>query len=89
MNETSILNRRQFLRTTGQATAAFAAASSSAPELLSAPTPGNTTGVGCTGLGTRGGDLIDAVAHVPSVKVVAVTETGQTGDWNRSCARRG
>jgi hypothetical protein len=54
MNDTSILNRRQFLRTTGQVTAALTAASSFAPALLSAPSPGDTIGVGCIGLGTRG-----------------------------------
>jgi predicted dehydrogenase len=74
MNETSILNRRQFLRSTGEAAAGLAAASSFAPALLSAPSPGNTIGVGCIGLGTRGGDLIDAVAHAPNVKVVAVSD---------------
>jgi predicted dehydrogenase len=74
MNDTFILNRRQFLRTTGQATAALTAASSFAPALLSAASPGNTIGVGCIGLGTRGGDLIDAVAHAPNVKVVAVSD---------------
>ena len=58
MNDTFILSRRQFLRSTGEAAAGLAAASSLAPALLSAPFPGSTIGVGCIGLGTRGGDLI-------------------------------
>jgi predicted dehydrogenase len=68
------LSRRQFLQTTGQATAAIAAVSTLAPTVLSAPAPGKTIGVGCIGLGTRGGDLLDAVVAVPNVKVVAVSD---------------
>ena len=36
--------------------------------------PGKTIGVGCIGLGTRGGDLINAVVHAPNVKVAAVCD---------------
>jgi predicted dehydrogenase len=68
------MNRRSFLCTTSQAATALAASASLAPALLSAPSPGKTIGVGCIGLGTRGGDLIDGVVHVPGVKVVAVCD---------------
>src|SRR5512137_852870 len=68
------LNRRQFLRTTGQAATSLAAASAFAPAILSAESTAKTIGVGCIGLGTRGGDLINAVAAVPGVKVVAVSD---------------
>ncbi len=74
MNENSTLNRRQFLCTTGQVATTLAAASTFAPAVLSAPAPGKTIGVGCIGLGTRGGDLIEAVVHAPGVKVVAVCD---------------
>jgi len=74
MNTSPILNRRQFLSTTGQAATALAAASTFAPAILSAVSPGKTIGVGCIGLGTRGGDLIEAAAHAPNVKVVAVCD---------------
>lgn len=74
MNLHPILNRREFLRTTGQAATTLAAASTFAPAILSAASPGKTIGVGCIGLGTRGGDLIDAVVHAPDVKVVAVCD---------------
>ena len=74
MNDHLILNRRQFLRTTGQAATTVAAASTFAPAILSAPALGKTIGVGCIGLGTRGGDLINAVVHAPNVKVVAVCD---------------
>ena len=74
MNDAAILNRRQFLINTGQAAASLAAVSAFAPTILAAESPGKTIGVGCIGLGTRGGDLIDAVAHVPNVKVVAVCD---------------
>ena len=66
--------RRQFLRTTGQTAAALAAATSFAPVVLPAELPAKTIGVGCIGLGTRGGDLINIVAAVPGVKVVAVSD---------------
>ena len=74
MNLHSILNRREFLRTTSQAATTLAAATTFAPAILSAASPGKTIGVGCIGLGTRGGDLIDAVVHAPDVKVVAVCD---------------
>jgi predicted dehydrogenase len=74
MNTHSILNRRQFLRTTGQAAATLAAASSFAPAVLAGEASAKTIGVGCIGLGTRGGDLINAVVSVPGVKVVAVSD---------------
>ncbi|HRY51841.1 MAG TPA: hypothetical protein P5186_27725 [Candidatus Paceibacterota bacterium] len=61
------LNRRQFLRTAGQTATVLTAASAIAPALLSVPAPGETIGVGCIGLGTRGGDLLNAVAHTPNV----------------------
>ena len=73
MSEERELNRRDFLRTTGQA-AAMAAASAYAPAILSAASPAATIGVGCIGLGTRGGDLINAIVAVPNVKVVAVCD---------------
>jgi len=74
MNEHLPLNRRQFLRTTGHTAAALATASALAPSVLSAASPGRTIGVGCIGLGTRGGDLINAVVHAPGVKLVAVSD---------------
>ncbi len=74
MNDNLILNRRQFLRTTSQAATTLAAASTFAPAILSAASPGKTIGVGCIGIGTRGGDLLNAVVHAPNVKVVAVCD---------------
>ena len=59
MNDHPSLNRRQFLRTTGQAATTLAAASALAPSILAAPAPAKPIGVGCIGLGTRGGDLIN------------------------------
>jgi predicted dehydrogenase len=68
------VNRRQFLRTAGQATTVLAAASTAVPAILSAPAPSQTVGVGCIGIGTRGGDLLNAVVAAPAVKVVAVSD---------------
>ncbi|MBE0542595.1 MAG: Gfo/Idh/MocA family oxidoreductase [Verrucomicrobia bacterium] len=71
---TASLNRRQFLRTAGQTATVLAAASTAVPSILSAPAPSRTIGVGCIGIGTRGGDLLNAVALTPGVKVVAVSD---------------
>jgi len=68
------LDRRQFLKTAGQTASTLAAASAFAPAILSAGSPAKTIGVGCIGLGTRGGNLIEEVAAVPDVKVVAVCD---------------
>ena len=68
------LNRRRFLQTTGQAATALAAVSTFAPAVLSASSSGKTVGVGCVGLGTRGGDLINAVVNVDNVRVTAVCD---------------
>jgi predicted dehydrogenase len=68
------INRRQFLRTASQTATVLGAASSFAPAVLSAPAPNRTIGVGCIGIGTRGGDLLNAVVHAPDVRVVAVSD---------------
>ena len=68
------LDRRQFLRTACQTATTLAAVSTFAPAILSAESPAKTIGVGCIGLGTRGGNLIEEVAAVPNVKVVAVSD---------------
>jgi len=74
MNDPRILNRRQFLRTTGHAATTLAAASTLAPAILAGESPAKPIGVGCIGLGTRGGDLINALVPVPCVKVTAVCD---------------
>ena len=65
--------RRQFLRETSCAAGAVGV-TALAPSLLAAPRPNETIGVGCIGLGTRGGDLIKAVVGMPGVKVTAVCD---------------
>ena len=74
MSENPAPNRREFLRTTGQAATTLAAATTFAPAILSAASPGKTIGVGCIGVGTRGGDLLNAVIHAPDVKVTAICD---------------
>jgi hypothetical protein len=64
MKDNLLLNRRQFLCSAGQAATTLAAVSALAPAVLSAPSPAKTIGVGCIGLGTRGGDLINAAVNV-------------------------
>jgi predicted dehydrogenase len=70
----STLTRRQFLQTSGKAATTLAAATHLGPALLGAESPNQTIGVGCIGLGTRGGDLIQAVVPIQGVKVVAVCD---------------
>jgi arylsulfatase A-like enzyme/predicted dehydrogenase len=74
MNTNAQLNRRQFLRSTAQAATLVAAASATAPAVFSGESPAKTIGVDCIGLGTRGGDLLNAVVPVPGVKVTAVCD---------------
>ena len=74
MNAPLNLNRRQFLQDTGKAATVLAATSTFAPAILAAKSPNDTIGVGCIGLGTRGGDLIKAAAPLAGVKVVAVCD---------------
>ena len=74
MNDQTPLTRREFLSTTGTTATALAAASAFGPAILSAKSPGETIGVGCIGLGTRGGDLINGVVNCDGVKVVAVCD---------------
>lgn len=70
----AFINRRQFLRTAGQTASALAAASALGPAVLAAQSPAKTIGVGCIGLGTRGGDLLNAVVAAPNARVVAVCD---------------
>ncbi|HNQ89807.1 MAG TPA: Gfo/Idh/MocA family oxidoreductase [Verrucomicrobiota bacterium] len=73
-NHPEHLNRRRFLRITGQTATTLAAVTPFAPSVLSAEPPAKTLGVGCIGIGTRGGDLLNAVAHTPNVKVTAISD---------------
>ncbi len=74
MSDEVRLKRRRFLRNAGQGATAIAAFPAFAPAVLAKPSPANTIGVGCIGLGTRGGDLINAVVKAPDVKVTAVCD---------------
>lgn len=68
------LTRRAFLQTGGRAATTLAAFSVAAPAMLRSASPNATIGVGCIGLGTRGGDLINAVVPLPGVQVTAVCD---------------
>lgn len=69
----SLRTRREFFKTAGAA-AALGALSSASSNLFAGKGPNETIGVGCIGLGTRGGDLINAAAACPGVKVVSVCD---------------
>lgn len=74
MNGRNPLDRRRFLQSTAATATMVAASSVAGPSVLSAEAPAATLGVGCIGLGTRGGDLLEAVAHAPGVKVTAICD---------------
>lgn len=71
VNSPKKVTRRRFLAATG---AAAGALSSVAPAVLAGGSPNETIGVGCIGLGTRGGDLINEVVKCSGVRVVAVCD---------------
>jgi predicted dehydrogenase len=74
MNGSIPLDRRRFLQSTAGTATMVAAASVAVPTILSAAAPAKILGVGCIGLGTRGGDLLEVVARAPEVKVTAICD---------------
>ncbi len=62
------------MKTTGQAAATVGALTAVGPNLWAGKGANDTIGVGCIGLGTRGGDLINAIAGSNGVKVNAVCD---------------
>lgn len=80
MNKQECVTRRRFLKTTGKGVTTLTAISACAGAVLGAKSPNETIGVGCIGLGVRGGTLIDQVAgngrnpKIEGVKVVAVCD---------------
>ncbi|MBD3268428.1 hypothetical protein GF373_17310 [bacterium] len=70
--------RRHFVKKTGGSAVAMMAAS--APAVLSRPSPNDTIGVGCIGIGVRGGTLVTQIAGreqgggIPGTKIVAVCD---------------
>lgn len=79
MKERKGVDRRSFVKATGQGIAA-AALAAKAPAVLSAPSPNEVIGVGHIGFGVRGGELIQQVAGtkqrpgIEGAKVVAVCD---------------
>jgi len=73
MDPTQPITRRDFVAATGK-TAAAVGATAWAPAVLAARSPNDTIGVGCIGIGTRGGDDLKGVTFVDRVKVTAVCD---------------
>ncbi|MCX8156822.1 MAG: Gfo/Idh/MocA family oxidoreductase [Verrucomicrobiae bacterium] len=69
MNNTLSLSRRRFLRN-----ASLAAATLTCPGMLAAPGRSQAVRVGCIGIGTRGGDLLNVLAGMNDVQVTAVCD---------------
>ncbi|MDD8050693.1 MAG: twin-arginine translocation signal domain-containing protein, partial [Verrucomicrobiota bacterium] len=69
------LTRRRFMRETAQGAVGLAAMAAAAPSVLSVPSPNELLGVGCIGLGTRGGNLLSGpIGAATGIKVVAVSD---------------
>ncbi|MHC4617584.1 MAG: Gfo/Idh/MocA family protein [Planctomycetota bacterium] len=67
------LSRRRFLKDVGTG-AALATASAYAPVVLSSRSPNETIGIGCIGMGVRGGELINHISYLEGAKIVAVCD---------------
>lgn len=67
------VTRRKFAAITGK-TAAAIGTTACVPAVLASRSPNETIGVGCIGIGTRGGDVLKAVTFVDKVKVAAVCD---------------
>ena len=75
MNEQTSLTRREFLGTGGKAAATQAAAKAFGPTILRAKPAGENIGVGCIGMGTRGGDgLVKHFTKLPECQCVATCD---------------
>jgi predicted dehydrogenase len=74
MSEQTGLTRRDFLGTGGKAAATLAAASAFGPTILKAKPAGETVGIGCIGMGTRGGDVLNTVLNCEGVQVNAMCD---------------
>jgi len=72
VNDTTHLNRRQFMNVTGQAATSSPSVSAVAPAILSAESPAQTMD-----LGARAGYLFNVVAPAPGVKVAAAGDICQ------------
>lgn len=73
MNPTQPIARREFVATTGKAAVA-AGLTAWAPAVLAAKSPNEIIGVGCIGIGTRGGDVLKGITFVDRVKVAAICD---------------
>lgn len=74
MKDRKDITRRRFLETGGTCAATLAAMAGTAPAIHAAGSANETVGVGCIGLGVRGGTLCRQVAGVEGVKVVAACD---------------
>lgn len=74
MTDSKSLSRRIFIQSTGRGATALAAMASNAPAVLGTDSPNETIGVGCIGIGVRGGTLVNQVAGMDGVKIVAVCD---------------
>ena len=77
MNNQNNLTRREFLGTTGKVVTTLVAVSAFGPAILAAKSPNETIGVGCIGLGTRGGGYVFNQIHniqtnVPPENILAM-----------------
>jgi predicted dehydrogenase len=74
MNKQEHITRRRFLKNASKGTAALAAMSASAPAVLSSKSPNETIGIGCIGIGIRGGTLVNHIPYLKGAKIVALCD---------------
>jgi len=74
MNKRNSITRREFLEKTGKGATTAVAMAATAPGVLGAKSPNETVGIGCIGLGVRGGTLCRHFSRAEGAKVVAVCD---------------
>jgi predicted dehydrogenase len=74
MSKTEPIQRRKFLKNLAVAGAGVAAGLGTGPAFLSNPSPNETIGVGCLGVGTRGHTLMQDAQAVPNVEIRAISD---------------
>jgi predicted dehydrogenase len=74
MSETKPMQRRKFLKDLAVAGAGVAAGLGSGPALLSNPSPNETIGVACIGVGTRGHTLLQQAQAVPNAEIRVISD---------------
>ena len=87
MSEGKPMQRRKFLKDLAVGGAGVAAGLRGAPALLSNPSPNETIGVGCIGVGTQGHRLMQLAQAVPNTEIRVISDlyTGNVARAKKLC----